>query len=75
MSVSEFINEWPGRTQKECQSELKPLLYLKDWHFVKVQFYTIIEIHRLTFLRILWHILYTFIRLQNVCNFTEMFLY
>ncbi|WOG95341.1 hypothetical protein DCAR_0414656 [Daucus carota subsp. sativus] len=35
MSVSEFINEWPGRTQKECQSELKPLLYLKDWHFVK----------------------------------------
>lgn len=35
MSVSEFIHEWPVRTQKECDSESKPLLYLKDWHFVK----------------------------------------
>ncbi|XP_074350034.1 arginine-specific demethylase JMJ20 isoform X2 [Apium graveolens] len=35
MSVSEFIRDWPERTQKECDSESKPLLYLKDWHFVK----------------------------------------
>lgn len=36
MSVSEFIREWPERTQTECDGESKPLLYLKDWHFVKV---------------------------------------
>ncbi|KAA8540792.1 hypothetical protein F0562_024289 [Nyssa sinensis] len=41
MSVSEFIDHWFDIYSKECNStsahkcDGKPLLYLKDWHFVK----------------------------------------
>uniref|UniRef100_A0A5B7B2H0 Putative jmjC domain-containing protein 4 isoform X2 n=1 Tax=Davidia involucrata TaxID=16924 RepID=A0A5B7B2H0_DAVIN len=41
MSVSEFIDHWLDNSSKECNNasahkcDGKPLLYLKDWHFVK----------------------------------------
>lgn len=43
MSVSEFVDQWLGDSMPEgCNASTpivggKPLLYLKDWHFVKVR--------------------------------------
>ena len=43
MSVSEFVDHWLGDSMPEGSNASthivggKPLLYLKDWHFVKVQ--------------------------------------
>lgn len=44
MSVSEFVDQWLGHSIPEEGANAstgvvggKPLLYLKDWHFVKVQ--------------------------------------
>lgn len=43
MSVSEFVDQWredsvpEGRNGSTHVVRGKPLLYLKDWHFVKVQ--------------------------------------
>ena len=42
MTVGEFVEQWPGDSEQEHSSSLsqlaenKMLLYLKDWHFVKV---------------------------------------
>ncbi|KAM7273688.1 hypothetical protein ACFE04_028352 [Oxalis oulophora] len=35
MSVNEFIDHWLPVSTDECSEKGKPLLYLKDWHFVK----------------------------------------
>lgn len=42
MSVADFISDWLGLSAEKCANDLSggekmgSLLYLKDWHFVKV---------------------------------------
>lgn len=44
MTVGEFVEQWPGDSEEEEEGGSAPsqaagskmLLYLKDWHFVKV---------------------------------------
>lgn len=36
MSVSEFVDHWLEDSMENHEGKEKSLLYLKDWHFVKV---------------------------------------
>ena len=52
MTVKEYIDHWLGIADESCVSCLDShknscsLLYLKDWHFVKVCYEGLFSVHR-----------------------------